>query len=177
MKFEATLVCESCENTRVDLIDEEKLDHIIKGEALVQMCSTCHQETGWSLAEEERRRRGLPKRAGISRRADEDRRAGIDKRRNRRVQLHIPIEVRYSVAGLEFREETTSVNITRTGLYFLTSAELRYGMTLSLVLPRPLLPDPKNPVMQARVARIDEQRGDGPKYGIGVEYLGVAMEF
>lgn len=177
MKFEALLVCESCDSSRVDLIDEEQLDHIIKGEALVRMCSTCHQETGWSLAEEERRRRGLPKREGVSRLPEKDRRAGPDKRRNRRVQLHIPIEVRYSVAGMEFREETTSVNISRTGLYFLTNAQLRYGMTISLVLPRPLLPDPKNPVLQARVARIDERRGDGPKYGIGVEFLGVAMDF
>ena len=177
MKFEATLVCERCENSRVDLIDEEQLDHIIKGEALVRMCSNCHQETAWSLAEEERRQRGLPKRAGASRIPERDRRGAPNKRRNRRVQLHIPIEMRYSVAGLEFREETTSVNISRTGLFLLTNAELRYGMTVSMILPRPLLPDPKNPVLQARVARIIERTGGGPKYGVGVEFLGVVMEF
>lgn len=175
MKFEATLVCEKCENSRVDLIEEQQLHHILQGEALLRMCAKCHQETAWSLAEEERRRRGLPKRETPSRRAERAR-SGINKRQHRRVQLHIPIEVRYLISGLEFREETTTVNVSRDGVYFLTNADLRWGMRVSVVMPRPLVPDPNNPVLQARVMRIDRRRGEGPKYGIGLEFLGVTME-
>ena len=175
MKFEATLVCQKCENSRVDLIDEQQLHYIMKGEGLLRMCPKCHQETAWSLAEEERHRRGLPKRETPSPKSEKAL-TGANKRQHRRVRLHIPIEVRYTVSGLEFREETTTVNVSRNGVYFLTNADLRWGMTVAVVMPRPLAPDPNHPVLQARVMRIDQRRGDGPKYGIGLEFLGVTME-
>lgn len=168
LRFEATLVCEGCGIKRVNLVTDEDIHRLKRGDFLKLICSECHTVTDWGLLAEDRRE--MP-----DRRKTPTRRAGEDKRRYGRVRLHLPIEVRHSVGGMEFAENTTTVNISRSGIYFLTDRDLRWGMKIMVVLPHALVPDPKNPALEGRIVRIDP-RSEAPRFGVAVHFEGITLE-
>lgn len=168
MRFEAMLICEGCETERVDALSEEELHRLRMGDRLDRMCSECHTVTQWALVGEERRE-------PVERRQGVDRRGGVERRERGRVRLHVPIEYHYTVAGMEYPERVTTVNISRSGVYFRTNKELRWGMKLLVTLPHSLVPDPKNPALEGRIVRID-RHPDKPQYGVAVHFEGVVLE-
>ena len=169
LRFEATLICSSCTTQRLEMLTEETLHRLTMGDSLSLMCSQCHTVTEWGLAEEDRRqRRAREPEAPQERRADRDRRI------HGRVRIHLPIEYKYSVGGLEFPGTTSTVNISRSGIYFLTSKELRWGMKLMVLLPHTIVPDSKNPVLDGRIVRID-QRSEEPRFGVAVHFEGITL--
>lgn len=170
LRFEATLVCTGCSTQRVNLITEEERHLLQRGDLLALMCSECHTVTDWDLYREDRRHKTAEQAA-----ASREQRSGMENRHYGRVRLHIPIEFRYSVAGLEFSETTATVNISRTGVYFLTAKELRWGMKVTVVLPRTVVPDPKNPALNGKIVRID-RRSEEPPFGVAVELEGVTLD-
>ena len=170
LRFEATLVCTGCSTQRVNLITDEERHRLQRGDSLELMCSECHAVTDWDLYTEDRRHKTAEEAA-----AAREQRSGMENRRYGRVRLHIPIEFRYSVAGLEFSETTTTVNISRTGVYFLTGKELRWGMKVTVVLPHSVVPDQKNPAMTGKIVRIDRRSGE-PQYGVAVDLEGVTLD-
>lgn len=169
LRFEAILICSSCTTQRLEMLTEETIHCLTMGDSLSLMCSQCHTVTEWGLAEEDRRRRQAEAPA-----APQERRTGRERRFYGRVRLHLPIEYKYSVGGLEFSEMTATINISRSGIYFLTSKELRWGMKLMVLLPRTLVPDTKNPVLEGRIVRID-QRSEKPRFGIAVHFEGITL--
>jgi PilZ domain len=61
-----------------------------------------------------------------------------DKRRQKRVEVNIPIRVKWAdPQGNRFEEVTRSINVSADGAMFLLKQQLRMGMVLELSLPLP----------------------------------------
>jgi hypothetical protein len=63
---------------------------------------------------------------------------GIERRKEKRVQVHLPVEIRGTDRnGARFDETTTSENLCRGGVAFTLSRELDLGAMLDISIPLP----------------------------------------
>jgi c-di-GMP-binding flagellar brake protein YcgR len=61
-----------------------------------------------------------------------------ERRRERRIDIRLPIHVRGKDAeGADFEERTSSENICRGGVAFVTRRKIGYGTTLQIRIPLP----------------------------------------
>ena len=61
-----------------------------------------------------------------------------ERRREKRVQVHLPVEIRGTDrSGAQFNEVTTSENLCRGGVAFTLSRELDLGAMLEISIPLP----------------------------------------
>lgn len=64
--------------------------------------------------------------------------SGIERRREKRVQVRVPVEIRGTDRnGARFDETTTSENLCRGGVAFTLSRELDLGAMLDISIPLP----------------------------------------
>jgi len=64
--------------------------------------------------------------------------SGIERRREKRVQVRLPVEIRGTDrSGARFDETTTSENLCRGGVAFTLSRELDLGAMLDISIPLP----------------------------------------
>jgi c-di-GMP-binding flagellar brake protein YcgR len=62
----------------------------------------------------------------------------VERRREKRVQVHLPVEIRGTDrSGKQFDERTTSENLCRGGVAFTLSRELELGALLEINIPLP----------------------------------------
>ena len=62
----------------------------------------------------------------------------VERRREKRVQVHLPVEIRGTDrSGKQFDERTTSENLCRGGVAFTLSRELDLGANLEINIPLP----------------------------------------
>jgi len=62
----------------------------------------------------------------------------VERRREKRVQVHLPVEIRGTDrSGARFDETTTSENLCRGGVAFTLSRELDLGAMLDISIPLP----------------------------------------
>jgi hypothetical protein len=62
----------------------------------------------------------------------------VERRREKRVQVHLPVEIRGTDRnGARFDETTTSENLCRGGVAFTLSRELELGAMLDINIPLP----------------------------------------
>jgi PilZ domain len=62
----------------------------------------------------------------------------VERRREKRVQVHLPVEIRGTDrSGSRFDETTTSENLCRGGVAFTLSRELELGAMLDISIPLP----------------------------------------
>lgn len=168
LRLEATLVCSFCGTQRLNIVTDEELDRLKGGHFLKLICDQCHIVTDWGLLVEDRR-------WILNRRQTSERRRGSDKREHGRVRIGMPVEFRCFVGGSEYCEKTTTVNISRSGIYFLTNEQLRLGQEMTVILAPALVHDPNNPVLKGRIVRIDE--GDRePRRGVVVYFEGIKLD-
>ena len=95
----------------------------------------------------------------------------IERRRNRRIHVGQPLKVRPSdPRDAHFEEISTTKNVSRDGLYFLSKNKSYYeGMRLFITLPFHRPSDPLDKEYIGQVARI-ENLTDG-KRGIAVQLI------
>ena len=63
---------------------------------------------------------------------------GAERRREKRVQVHLPVEIRGTDRnGAQFQETTTSENLCRGGVAFTLSRDLDMGAMLDISIPLP----------------------------------------
>ena len=101
-----------------------------------------------------------------------------NKRSQRRVEAAIPIQVRgLDVAGQEYDDATTALEVSRRGLSFLTKHELALFATLTVVIPGrgPMRPDegPTDFFTEATVVRSVKE--DEEFYRVGVRFMGATL--
>jgi PilZ domain len=94
-----------------------------------------------------------------------------ERRRSRRIRIGQPLKVRPSdPRDPHFEETSTTKNVSRDGIYFLSRSLLFYqGMRLFISLPYHIPKDPLDQEYIGQVARI-ENLPDG-KRGIAVQLL------
>jgi hypothetical protein len=64
--------------------------------------------------------------------------ASTERRRERRLQVRLPVEIRGTDrSGAQFDERTTSENLCRGGVAFTLSRELELGTDLEIYIPLP----------------------------------------
>jgi c-di-GMP-binding flagellar brake protein YcgR len=64
--------------------------------------------------------------------------SAVERRREKRVQVHLPVEIRgKDRTGTQFDERTTSENLCRGGVAFTLSRELELGANLEINIPLP----------------------------------------
>jgi hypothetical protein len=89
-----------------------------------------------------------------TRTVNSDNRSG-ERRNVGRCQLRLPIRVRTKNASQQEQEITNTVNVSRTGLRFITTKAYAPGLELLIVYPYWATQDPFNREYAARVIRID----------------------
>ena len=72
--------------------------------------------------------------------------SGAEQRRNRRLEVALPLLVRgRDVYGAAFEDSTSSYNLSREGASFVTRRELALGQSLEFILPHRPLPHETTP--------------------------------
>jgi len=97
-----------------------------------------------------------------------------ERRRERRIDIRLPIHVRGKDAdGADFEERTSSENICRGGVAFVTRRKLGHGTSLEIRIPLPAsagaVEDEFSTV--GRVVHVKNAEADAGLY-IGVEFTG-----
>lgn len=97
-----------------------------------------------------------------------------ERRRERRIDIRLPVLVRGTDAeGAEFEERTSSENICRGGVAFVTRRKLVHGTSLEIRIPLPAsagsVEDEFSTV--GRVVHVKNAEADAGLY-IGVEFTG-----
>lgn len=99
---------------------------------------------------------------------------GSERRTQRRVTAGLPIVVRGSdAAGHRFEESTTSFDVSRTGLSFVTAREIAVGDELEILIPQSGVfrkPDREFSTL-AQVVRVQKSENDKETI-VGVQFLG-----
>ena len=101
-----------------------------------------------------------------------------EKRSQHRVEAAIPIRVQgMDVAGQEYNDSTTALEVSRRGLSFLTKHNLAIFATLTVVIPGrgPARPNegPTDFFAEATVVRCVKE--DGEFYCVGVRFRGATL--
>jgi hypothetical protein len=94
------------------------------------------------------------------------------------VEAAIPIQVRgLDVAGQEYDDSTTAVEVSRRGLSFLTKRELPILATLTVVIPGrgQLRPDEDSAVFFAEATVVRSIKEDEEFYRVGVRFRGATL--
>jgi c-di-GMP-binding flagellar brake protein YcgR len=97
-----------------------------------------------------------------------------ERRRERRIDIRLPIHVRGKDAeGAEFEERTSSENICRGGVAFVTRRKLGHGTTLEIRIPLPASTGTAEDEFSTvgRVVHVKNVDADAGLY-IGVEFTG-----
>ena len=98
-----------------------------------------------------------------------------ERRRERRIDIRLPIHVRGKDAeGAEFEEHTSSENICRGGVGFVTRRKLGHGMTLEIRIPLPAPAGSSEDEFSTigRVVHVKNAEAEAGLY-IGVEFTGL----
>jgi len=99
-------------------------------------------------------------------------------RSQRRVEAAIPIQVRgLDVAGQEYDDSTTAVEVSRRGLSFLTKHDLALFATLTVVIPGrgPVRPDEGPTDFFAEATVVRTTREDDEFFRVGVRFMGATL--
>jgi len=99
-------------------------------------------------------------------------------RSQRRVEAAIPIQVRgLDVAGQEYDDSTTAVEVSRRGLSFLTKRELAVCAALTVVIPGrgPVRPDEGPTDFFTEATVIGSVKEDEEFYRVGVRFMGATL--
>jgi c-di-GMP-binding flagellar brake protein YcgR len=95
-----------------------------------------------------------------------------ERRRERRVEIRLPIHVRGTDAeGAEFEERTSSENICRGGVAFVTRRKLGHGTTLEIRIPLPA-PSGTSEDEFSTIGRVVHVKNADAGLYIGVEFTG-----
>ncbi len=96
-----------------------------------------------------------------------------DRRTQRRVTVGLPMTVRGTdAAGTRFEDASQTHNVSRTGVSFLTSRELKVGMDVEITIRREGARDGDFQTL-AHVVRIDGAGNEAPaQYLVGVHFVG-----
>lgn len=99
---------------------------------------------------------------------------GSERRTQRRVTAGLPIVVRGSdAAGHRYEESTTSFDVSRTGLSFVTTREIAVGDELEVLIPQSGGFRNRDREFSALAQVVRVQQGDAEKEKVvGVQFLG-----
>jgi hypothetical protein len=101
-----------------------------------------------------------------------------NKRSQRRVEAAIPIQVRgLDVAGVEYDDSTTALEVSRRGLSFLTRHELALFAPLTVVIPGrgPMRPEDGPSDFFAEAAVVRSVKEDEEFYCVAVRFMGATL--
>ena len=100
---------------------------------------------------------------------------GVERRRRKRAKISAQVHVRVTNAPEPFEEVTRSVDVSRDGLYFVTSrAGYWKGQPLEITFPYSSAAGSLNQAQPAEVVRTSDE-GAG-QYGIAVQFLAAKSE-
>lgn len=101
-----------------------------------------------------------------------------DRRIQRRIAVGLPMTVRGTdAAGIRFEDASQTHNVSRTGVSFITSRELKLGMDVEIAISREGARDSDFQTL-AHIVRVEPAEPDAPakdapqQYLIGVQFIG-----
>ena len=150
---EGMLDCLVCKTRTWQPLDPIQARGLQLSGAIRLPCTVCKRETSWVVSEYDRRlgsdrRMQFQSAKGLETSPDKEQhhhgvvpkpelpirteRRGASQRRNKRVALQLPMRVRVNAYDLHFEEVTKTVNVSRSGVYFISSSPYEEG-TLAYV--------------------------------------------
>lgn len=182
------LDCVLCRSRNLVVVDVSQMEQLQSTGATQLLCDVCNRVTAWVLADCSRRTGGerreksgpAPAIAALAcppppQLTDENRRSGVERRqasqrRSERVRLSLPIRIRVSTINLEINEVTTTINVSRGGVYFQSNKPY----TKNLQVRATLNYNPKNEgagiEQLAIVVRVDTDPKTAMK-GVALKYI------
>ena len=103
-----------------------------------------------------------------------------ERRTTRRLKLHLELHFHRQNALIQDENGATSVNVSTSGVYFISSAPLLVGenIEVSMTVPRKISGEkPSKRLFTGRVKHVNPQGTPAGYSGIGVQFLYYVLEF
>ena len=165
----ALLECERCHQKTSTLVPEAEIQSLGEGFTIARHCEKCKGTTSWLYCVEKspaamaaphapRPGEAIPAEASTLGSAGPMK----DHRKKGRAPIRLTIKVIRTKYGINFFDVCDTINVSRTGVYFMTEQGYEVGEEVAVVVP--YHPNSMAIPVPARVVRQDERRGTYAKY-------------
>jgi predicted nucleic acid-binding Zn-ribbon protein len=128
---QAWLQCQRCHEGRLTLVPEAEDEFIRDGFVISRPCDRCRATTTWGFTPAEETAESAP--GAGDRAAGEE--SGRDQRRKGRAPLQMRIQVTREKYGTVLEDVCETINISRNGVYFLSTRNYDVGELVRVVVP------------------------------------------
>ena len=162
----APLECSRCYQRAAIPLSEVEAEALNEGLLIARHCDTCKATTNWAFylekapaveAGPEEMQNAAPEGAQAAAPEPAPAASGMDLRKKGRAPIRLTIKVIRSKYGLNVFDVCETINVSRTGVYFITEQGYEIGENLEIVLP--YHPDSMAIPVSAVVVRQDSRPG------------------